>query len=474
MLLLPKSFLVTYRLPDDAMYYFTIARNMMSGKGISFDGVDPSNGFHPLWLFLISPFYLLGSDWVAVYGALIFQSLLDTGIIVLCGIAAWRSLELHEHQRWFASLTAALLYAFNPIAIVRGINGLESTVFALVFTLWLIEFIATWRDTRRAWWKLAILTAFLFLARTDSVFISVPSLLALFVLHTKNATVTVSNLIGPFIVAVVIVAPWLIWSKATFGSFVQSSGEAVAIFADAKYAIEYAHGGKSQYLLFETFRSWAKLFFYSSAGIGALALLASLTRHSKRRSLHVLTFPLLGCLILLAYHTLARGFIRDWYILQLIAFFSIVAGVTFTLMAEYRRLFLFVTLAAFLGLWITELSTPRLSSQTAFVSAPPAEGDANIIGAFNSGYLGFYKGGQSRVINLDGVVNHDILYYLRTHDLRQYLDSVGIDQIEDYRGTLGGYRNLFAPNLTQGFTLTDSVDAGNGELIEVWRRAPAK
>ena len=41
---------------DDAFYYFQIARNLAEGKFSTFDGgITRTNGYHPLWLFLIAP-----------------------------------------------------------------------------------------------------------------------------------------------------------------------------------------------------------------------------------------------------------------------------------------------------------------------------------------------------------------------------------------------------------------------------------
>ena len=34
---------------DDAFYYFGIARNVAHGHGSTFDGINPTNGYHPLW-----------------------------------------------------------------------------------------------------------------------------------------------------------------------------------------------------------------------------------------------------------------------------------------------------------------------------------------------------------------------------------------------------------------------------------------
>ena len=45
-------------IPDDAYYYSQIARNMAAGQFSTFDGgITLTNGYHPAWLFLITPLY---------------------------------------------------------------------------------------------------------------------------------------------------------------------------------------------------------------------------------------------------------------------------------------------------------------------------------------------------------------------------------------------------------------------------------
>ena len=39
---------------DDSYYYLQIARHLAAGDGFTFDGLNPTNGFHPLWLLLLS------------------------------------------------------------------------------------------------------------------------------------------------------------------------------------------------------------------------------------------------------------------------------------------------------------------------------------------------------------------------------------------------------------------------------------
>lgn len=466
LLVLPKSFLVSYRLPDDALYYFTIARNLASGNGISLDGVEPTNGFHPLWLLIITPVYWLTSGvWDSLYVILLIQSLLDTALIFACGYAAYRATELHETDRHYAVLAAAMVYAFNPIAVIRGINGLETTLAGLLLILWLIQYLDRWRDPDASYLKLGVLSALVFLARTDLVFLLVPALAWLAYRAVRSGR-RLSAFAMPGAVALVCVAPWLLWSYLTFGSIVQTSGEAVAIFAQAKYDLIFADGGLTTYLLSETVRSWVKLFVYSTMGVGLIAMILLLRR--KARTVTPFLPLIIGALALLAYHVISRGFIRDWYVIQLAALMVVVAAISFAHFSQSKRLLLWLTLSLLFCGWIWEFTHPRLGSQRALAQITSSPSPA-IKGGFNSGYFGYLGGG--RVVNLDGVVNNDILHYLRTHDLRRYIDSAGIDEIRDFRGTLGGYRNLFAPNLTEGFQLVDTIEAGDGEVLETWQRA---
>src|SRR3990172_12591562 len=44
---------------DDGFYYFQVAKNLAAGRGFTFDGLNLTNGFHPLWLFVITPLFAL-------------------------------------------------------------------------------------------------------------------------------------------------------------------------------------------------------------------------------------------------------------------------------------------------------------------------------------------------------------------------------------------------------------------------------
>jgi hypothetical protein len=51
------------RFQDDAFYYLVIARNVAAGHGFTMDQISPTNGFQPLWLWLLVPVaWLCGGD----------------------------------------------------------------------------------------------------------------------------------------------------------------------------------------------------------------------------------------------------------------------------------------------------------------------------------------------------------------------------------------------------------------------------
>src|SRR5262245_7754188 len=64
-------------LPDDAFYYFQVARHASLGNSLSFDGVHPTHGFHPLWAWVLIPLYRIApqSAWGPIHAGLVLMGL---------------------------------------------------------------------------------------------------------------------------------------------------------------------------------------------------------------------------------------------------------------------------------------------------------------------------------------------------------------------------------------------------------------
>lgn len=73
---------------DDAYYYFEIARNIAQGRGSTFDGLELTNGYHPLWLLLLVPvFAVVDEPLAALVAVKVLVSLLFCASILI--VAVW-------------------------------------------------------------------------------------------------------------------------------------------------------------------------------------------------------------------------------------------------------------------------------------------------------------------------------------------------------------------------------------------------
>jgi hypothetical protein len=97
--------------PDDAFYYFQIARHVASGDGFTFDGIHTTNGFQPLWLMSLVPiFRAFSSDLAPLRAVAIVEALL----------AAMAAVWLYGGLRFRFGPAAALAAALSLVAVLRA------------------------------------------------------------------------------------------------------------------------------------------------------------------------------------------------------------------------------------------------------------------------------------------------------------------------------------------------------------------
>jgi len=478
--------LVTARLPDDALYYFTIARNLAHGYGMSFDGIHPTNGMHPLWLLLITPIFALHlTQWGFIHATLLLQSFLDVVIIWLIGSTVYDFLPgAQESNRKTAAGAAALIYALSTLVIVRSIDGMETTLAALFFVLWFRSYFHATNGHRgtkwTGWTGLGIITGLLLLARTDSFIVLIP--IALYLIATKWHGEW-RGMILAFLVACAVVSPWLLWNIAHFGTIMQSSGEAVPMLAMRKYDVLYGSGlGKYWHLCIEALRNVLKPFWYAALGLPLFTIgYAIIARRKKlssgERAIYLLVF---GGVLLLLVHSLFRGFIRDWYVEELVPIFLIGFGVSIGSNAgqtEARASGRWALAALVIVLQLLLYRKPQYVSQAAVLeSGVPAVEQLSThykIASFNSGYYGYFARRPGSIVDIDGVVNSDALAALKAGQLGVYLDRDSVSYILDFKGDFGGYINLFDRHLLDTFVL-DSVVTNPSDRTDpllLYRRA---
>ncbi len=172
--LAPTNNMMNWYNIDDAFYYYKVAQNALTGHGFSFDQINLSNGYHPLWMLIC-----LGVFWLSKYSlilplrVLVIVSAMFNG---LSSILLYRLLKRFIHPA--AALTGALFTALSPAIYDTMIaHGMESSVsgfFIILFLSTAVKYLNRPDDNPKTYRELlwvgfiGVLTIF---ARLDNVFL---------------------------------------------------------------------------------------------------------------------------------------------------------------------------------------------------------------------------------------------------------------------------------------------------------------
>ena len=161
---------------DDAYYYFKVAQNISEGRGSTFDGIDVTNGYHPLWMLVCIPIFALARfDLILPLRILL---LVMSGLSVATGILLYRLIGKIFVPALGAVAAVFWVFDYHIFATLYQ-NGLESGIaaFFLVLLLYKIyEFERSWRKhqvSTKQVATLAILATLMMFSRLDLVFFAV-------------------------------------------------------------------------------------------------------------------------------------------------------------------------------------------------------------------------------------------------------------------------------------------------------------
>jgi hypothetical protein len=472
---LPLTFLIEHAVSDDAFYYFTIARNVVQGLGITFDGATPTNGFHPLWLICLLPIYGIVGDnaELALRLSLTLGALFSGGGILLLGVAVagWM-------QDWTAGSLASALFALNPRAIIEGVNGLETSLALLMLSTVLVV-LTHWQIKEasspfkglasRGSILLGVASGALVWARSDMVLV----LMGLYAYLLLSRRAIIWSLAGAGSVTGVMVALWLAWSWMTVGTPVQSSAVAIPWVTRARMVDMITSGRMTQVQVAgRIWRHFVQTTLYqivNYSGVGLLAGLVGLidaiaspvrrTRVLGRRLATALsTMPgwlwwggagTLGMLLLSEFW---RFSLREWYIAPLSLWAAVGGAVLLARWASvHHKQRLLVILCVVLGFVIVGQVWRDLSQKGRYwfqsdqlaaadwIAVRASEDD--VVGSWTAGIYGYFA--RRRVVNLDGVVNWDAIHAYQARGLYDYMRDRHIRWLVDFDEFVGDFMGFY-------------------------------
>lgn len=213
---------------DDAMFYPQIAFHIVRSGESTFNGVTPTNGYHPLWmLFNIAGMWLAGDRRrPALYVMTGVVSLLCAAIALLYRLLTTR-LQIER-----SLLGIALLLLF----FCTGLYGMEAHLWALLTIVWSISFLRSFeRDRAIDWVLFGICSALVIMSRLDSIFLVMVGI-PIATYRPGIREWTVRQVIAATPVAIVL-GIYLVLNQVSYGHLMPISGAIKGDFPHFRFAL---------------------------------------------------------------------------------------------------------------------------------------------------------------------------------------------------------------------------------------------
>lgn len=219
---------------SDTFYYLSIARHSIQSVFYTSDGIYPTNGFHPLWGFLLTKLFSLPAFASNLDGQIFLTFGLSLALTAL-GMMFFGLVVYHLTENASVSLLASVpgfyYLIFSPLipnynSTWAYINGMESPLSIFWFGLLLYFLINRNILLEQSLWQTLIVTVLMTLvvfSRLDDVFLLLPfwALLFLFSNSRKQAFARLAIAIGIPLVALL---AYMIFNYSYTGSAMPVSG----------------------------------------------------------------------------------------------------------------------------------------------------------------------------------------------------------------------------------------------------------
>jgi hypothetical protein len=470
---------------DDAFIYFSISRSIALGNGITYNGVDPTNGFQPLWAFTLVPVFLITKyPNLAVNLVSTIASIIDTLTIFLIYKIAQK--KFNEN----IGLLSATFWGLNPLIIFQTLDGGDVSIYVLFILSTIFYYISL---NGKLKYKnsiiLGILLGLTILARMDGIFLAMAVILHIVWSNKKNINIGIKKSITTLILTSLVLSPWFIWSYFTFGTIVQSS-------AVAKY---YMNHGIFPYFdlkepknLSETIKMITENIIRTIGSIThqlgivdfnlnfitiIISLFLLVTLLFSLKAVKKMNVYVLFSVLLTLFYDLYLWGINIRYLTPVIPLLIILVSYGFynlvikikksnNLVAAIFVLFLLVLFNNGIIQWERGYSIWQLEIYDDALWLKNNTAPNDIIASFGAGAYMFFS--DRRVINLDGVINFDALEALRNKSVINYAKSknatIWIDSIYLNQTFVNGYLNGRKINILKENNWVDFLGEGKDKL----------
>jgi hypothetical protein len=215
---------------NDAFYYFTIAENFNHTGIFTFDGINPTNGFHPLWQMIVTIVFSVTSnhnDQVLIILILCLALTIFANLFIYLSTYKLTKSKLLS----FVTVLPGYFYLLFGLAvgkhysIISTLNGMETSLSLLLFSIVVYQLVRLSDNKEYSNFQLfsiSLLLSLLVMSRLDEIFIVIPVFLFIFFNSSKPNKITIlTKFLG---IPILIVSGYLVYNIFTIGMMLPVSG----------------------------------------------------------------------------------------------------------------------------------------------------------------------------------------------------------------------------------------------------------
>lgn len=434
---------------DDAFYYYRIAWNIVHGDGISFTKEINTNGFHPLWLMMIIPFFLFFSGFSLQTPVHLAGALCALSSAIAMVIAFFFLRWLFPKISPYILAVPIAIFSLDVYQIVNHICGME-TVFAsvpFIILLWTHYKLMgmktpTFNKTFLLWTVANIVVLWI---RIDYSILPMLLILHLWWRWRSRNVIGVGMLIGASIL------PWLVWNISNFGTLIPISGLAFPFLRKSYFLWKNPEGfftpaGLKYTWTVANVEYLPEALHFAGGGVAGLVIFVLSVLwwifHKKSKILNTAWFPFILWFLLYSFiQVVLRWYPRGYYFIpaQIIMFLFLLYLIIDSSNSLHKKtisaiggtilIFIFV-LWAKRDLKDLPVSLRKPLREVYAIEQLKQLPSNSVIGMFNAGRVGYYMPDRT-VVNLDGAVNPNAYDAFSHGKLWKYIKETKIDFVVD-------------------------------------------
>jgi hypothetical protein len=406
---------------DDSFFYLKIANNFSRGFGSTFDRINYTNGYHPLWFFILTAIYFPFNYLFKASPEFIYRItfLIHSVICIFISFITFKIFSYRPSKEKLRIAFSIFIILIAALIFIRDV-GMESILACLVLSAYYFYFVKEFYFNQNHHILKTLLLVLLFLCRTDYLFTLIPFIvISNYFLNNRQKRELIINLAALFIIAAIYYFQnYYFWGNiASIPQIIESSFPKIILLPNLENFIT------------------KPLFFYNQfvkVGFLLFVMIFCIFAFKKTKLFvidkldYMMFFSCCGFLLFtLSHYSFNINALREWYMTPPVFVSALLLLKILNNHIKFAGLIILVSLIFSSTIfYLTRIKNDKYSSAYSYalnLKSKVAENDAVFQIDF-SGVVGFFS--ERNIIDGDGLANSFEYYdYRKNNKLAEYLNK---------------------------------------------------